>query len=469
MPTEDHATTGLDTGGIRSIAGPCRFLSVAVGYARVCTGVPAMRPPTPSSEGVPCRWGMRWTTRPTARTHPVRNAASVRWRAWACSMAVRTRGSTGSPGWPAPIFGVPLSSVTILDGDRAFFPSAQGFQGARGASGGHLLRAHHRAAAAAVIVEDAGLDPHFRNLAPVVAATTSASTPACPCVTRWATSSASSASSTPSRAACSDEELEHLPRPRDVGRAGAALLHARWRRPGIVQASMLPAQGITTGAWEIDGICLPALAVGGDFFDFARDQRRPAPRARGRHGQGHRRRPGRAPACGPPSAAPTVRSSAGWTSASSPRRWPAACMTDLERDRVLRDPLRGRGRPRGRDLALRRRRRWACASSCVRTDGSSSSAGRDRPFGILPDDHWTEHGRPCSARRPDAALQRRPPRPPRRPRRRGSSRSADMVAGPRHEPPTCSPSSRLAGRARTALDDVTAVAVFRRPRATSTA
>jgi phosphoserine phosphatase RsbU/P len=26
------------------------------------------------------------------------------------------------------IFGVPLSSVTILDGDRAFFPSAQGFE-----------------------------------------------------------------------------------------------------------------------------------------------------------------------------------------------------------------------------------------------------------------------------------------------------------------------------------------------------
>ncbi len=37
---------------------------------------------------------------------------------------------------------------------------------------------------------------------------------------------------------------------------------------GHVQASMLPSEPVVGGEWSVDGRCLPALAVGGDFFDY---------------------------------------------------------------------------------------------------------------------------------------------------------------------------------------------------------
>lgn len=36
-----------------------------------------------------------------------------------------------------------------------------------------------------------------------------------------------------------------------------------------VQSSMLPALPLAEDGWEVRGMCLPALAVGGDFFDYA--------------------------------------------------------------------------------------------------------------------------------------------------------------------------------------------------------
>lgn len=36
-----------------------------------------------------------------------------------------------------------------------------------------------------------------------------------------------------------------------------------------VQASMLPSTALDAEGWDISGICLPALSVGGDFFDYA--------------------------------------------------------------------------------------------------------------------------------------------------------------------------------------------------------
>jgi hypothetical protein len=37
---------------------------------------------------------------------------------------------------------------------------------------------------------------------------------------------------------------------------------------GHVQASMLPTAPLENGEWAIDGRCVPALAIGGDFFDY---------------------------------------------------------------------------------------------------------------------------------------------------------------------------------------------------------
>lgn len=38
---------------------------------------------------------------------------------------------------------------------------------------------------------------------------------------------------------------------------------------GRVQASMLPDVAMNRDGWEVDGICIPALSVGGDFFDYS--------------------------------------------------------------------------------------------------------------------------------------------------------------------------------------------------------
>lgn len=40
------------------------------------------------------------------------------------------------------------------------------------------------------------------------------------------------------------------------------------QQAGRVQASLLPARPVRVGPWEVDGMCLPALAVGGDFYDY---------------------------------------------------------------------------------------------------------------------------------------------------------------------------------------------------------
>ena len=32
--------------------------------------------------------------------------------------------------------------------------------------------------------------------------------------------------------------------------------------------SLLPARPVRVGSWDVDGLCLPALAVGGDFYDY---------------------------------------------------------------------------------------------------------------------------------------------------------------------------------------------------------
>ena len=70
-------------------------------------------------------------------------------------------------------------------------------------------------------------------------------------------------------------------RPRDLDADELATLTdlARWaeqeltassemRQARQVQASMLPVLPVCTDEWEVAGMCLPALAVGGDFYDY---------------------------------------------------------------------------------------------------------------------------------------------------------------------------------------------------------
>jgi phosphoserine phosphatase RsbU/P len=359
------------------------------------------------------------------------------------------------------IFGVPLSSVTILDGDRAFFPSAQGFQ-SREVPREDTFCDHTTNAAAPVIVEDAGLDPRFRDLAPVTQdhirfyAGEPLLDPVGNVLGTFCLFDTEPRS-------LSDEEAITF---RDLAKwAEQELLSStEMAQAGLVQASMLPAQGITTGPWEIDGICLPALAVGGDFYDFGVDNDV-------LHlGLGDVMGKGTGAALVGAGVRAALRGThsavtAGVDLGVIATQVARSLMPDLERtesfvtlfeaavdleDGTLRYVDAGMG------LCL-----------VVRDDGRVEQLrGPDRPFGILPDDHWTEKdtvlgpgdrmllfsdGLLDLLDDPDAWLE------PVAGMVSGLATAADLLAG----------ISSLAGQ-RTALDDVTAVAVFRRPTGTTT-
>jgi sigma-B regulation protein RsbU (phosphoserine phosphatase) len=358
------------------------------------------------------------------------------------------------------IFGVPLSSVTILDGDRAFFPSAQGFE-SREAPREDTFCDHTTSAAAPVIVEDAVLDSRFRDLAPVTRdhirfyAGEPLRDPVGNVLGTFCLFD------TEPRSLSDDEVITF----RDLAKwAEQELLSStEMTQAGLVQASMLPSQGITTGPWEIDGICLPALAVGGDFYDFGVDNDV-------LHlGLGDVMGKGTGAALVGAGVRAALRGThsavtAGVDLGVVATQVARSLMPDLERTEsfvtlfeaaVDLDDGTLRYIDAGMGLCL-----------VVRQDGRVDQLrGPDRPFGILPDDHWTEKHTvldpgdrmllfsdglldllddPDAWIEPVAAMVSR------------LDTTADLLSG----------ISSLAGQ-RTALDDVTAVAVFRRPVGTS--
>lgn len=354
------------------------------------------------------------------------------------------------------VFDVPLSSITVLDHDRAFFPSAQGF-GVRELPRQETFCDRTTAEDQTIVVPDAESDERFAHL-PTVAdegVRFYAGEPLhdpmgnvlgtlCLFDTRPRT--------------LSEEELVTF---RDLAAwAQQELLSANeMTQAGIVQASMLPARGLRSGPWDIDGICLPALAVGGDFYDYG------VQNDVLHLGLGDVMGKGTGAALVGAGVRAAIRGThsavtAGVDLGIVATQVARSLMPDLERAEsfvtlfeaaVDLDDGAMRYVDAGMGLCL-----------VVRASGGVEQlSSDDRPLGILPDDHWTEQetvlepgdrlllfsdGLLDLLDDPDVWLE------PVGAMVAGLDTAADLLAG----------LSALAG-ARVALDDVTAVAVFRDP------
>ncbi|HXH79313.1 GAF domain-containing SpoIIE family protein phosphatase [Nocardioides sp.] len=158
------------------------------------------------------------------------------------------------------------ASITVLDGDQAWFPSAHGFDiplMARDETFCSRTTAYGRV----TVVPDATLDPDFASLplvvgegirfyagVPLVDPTGNIVGVFCVYDHEPRTLPGEDLQTLEDLAAWAQQEL--------IG-SGEML------RAGRVQAAMLPAAPIRTDGWHVDGICMPALAVGGDTFDYA--------------------------------------------------------------------------------------------------------------------------------------------------------------------------------------------------------
>lgn len=164
------------------------------------------------------------------------------------------------------VFGAALASITILDGECAWFPSAQGFDPTVMDRRETFCDRTHRGGDV-LVVPDATLDPRFVHLVAVADGGVRfyAGIPLrdplgnvvgvfCIADTRPRTLDAEELQTLQDLAAWAQQELV----------ASSEMLSA-----GRAQAAMLPGAPIHHDGWHVDGICLPALSVGGDLFDFA--------------------------------------------------------------------------------------------------------------------------------------------------------------------------------------------------------
>ena len=161
--------------------------------------------------------------------------------------------------------GVQLCAVTVLDGDRAFFPAAVGMD----------LDVMPREDTLCSVVVDLGQpvevpdlldDARFEDKPRVADGT----------FRFYAGRPLHDPSGNVVATFCAYDE-----QPRSLTDEQAAVLDdlAGWAQEELVasaesqvarqaQQRLLPAEGVTLPGWAVDGTCVPALAVGGDFYDF---------------------------------------------------------------------------------------------------------------------------------------------------------------------------------------------------------
>lgn len=164
------------------------------------------------------------------------------------------------------VFDVEWSSITVLDGDLAWFPGAGGFDGAtmprretfcdRTAQVGDV-----------VVVADATKDERFADL-PAVTEMGIRSYAGVPLRDPGGNILAVLCIYDPTVRVFDEEEIQTL---EDLAAWAQQELvsSTEMTRAGQVQASMLPSRPIQVEGWEVNGTCVPALAVGGDHFDYA--------------------------------------------------------------------------------------------------------------------------------------------------------------------------------------------------------
>ena len=166
----------------------------------------------------------------------------------------------------ATLFHVEQATVTVLDGDHAWFPGAFGLD-ERSAPREEIFCDHTSTTDDLVLVEDAARDPRFADLPAVTDAgirfyagvplrdpTGNTVGTFCLYDRSGRTLDADELQALQDLAAWAQHELV----------ASGEMVRARQ-----VQASMLPSKPVRIGEWELNGACVPALAVGGDLFDYA--------------------------------------------------------------------------------------------------------------------------------------------------------------------------------------------------------
>lgn len=285
-------------------------------------------------------------------------------------------------------FRVPTVSITVLDRDNAWFAGSVGLEVTE-VPRVETFCDHTTAADAVTVVEDARADERFSSL-PLVARDG---------VSFYAGAPLRDGQGNVVATFCLfDTEPRHL----DGEQMATFLDMATWAQQelvdsaemaqaGAVQAAMLPASAASAPGWELDGVCVPALAVGGDFYDFSIDQGVAHLAIGDVMGKG----------TGAALLGAGIRAAlrgtlsavtAGVDLGVTVTQLAASQLADLERNgsfvtlfQAAIDTEDGRIRyvDAGAGLAL-----------LVHADGSIEQLrGQDRPLGILPDDHWTEHER----------------------------------------------------------------------------
>lgn len=163
------------------------------------------------------------------------------------------------------MFAVDVSTVTILDRGRAWFPGVAGYDGTP-LPRSETFCDRTTEQNAVIVVSDASTDPRFAHLELV---TTGG-------IRFYAGAPLRDPAGNVVGTFCL---FDTSPRVLEGDQLVAFLDLASWAEQelvaaaemsaaGRVQASMLPAAPVMTGSWEIRGSCLPAAAVGGDFFDY---------------------------------------------------------------------------------------------------------------------------------------------------------------------------------------------------------
>lgn len=159
-------------------------------------------------------------------------------------------------------------------------------------------------------------------------------------------------------------------------------------RAGQIQASMLPSRPLSTREWQVDGTCLPSLAVGGDFYDFGLEQDVIHVTLGDVMGKG----------TGAALLGAGIRSTVrGTRSAVSAGVDLGVTVTEVGR-RQLPDLERAESFVTLYEAAIDLEDGYlryvdAGLGLClvVRADGAVDQlSSQDRPLGVLPDDHWTE-------------------------------------------------------------------------------
>lgn len=284
------------------------------------------------------------------------------------------------------LFDVSASTITLLEGERAWFPSAEGYDGtplpreqtpcATTQLLGRLLevpdaRADERFAGldlvrAGAIVFYAGhpLHDHLGNVIGTL----------CLIDGEPRTLDDAERSDLADLAAWAEKELV----------ASSEMGQARQ-----VQASLFPQEALRSRGWEIDGMCLPALAVGGDCYDFGIGGgvlHLGVGDVMGKGTSAALLGAGARSAIRATHAAVTAGADLGVIATQVAR----SLVPDLERSGAFLTVFEAAvdlddGYCRWVDAG-------AGLAAVVRADGSVEPLiGDDRPFGIFPDDHWSEH------------------------------------------------------------------------------